>query len=647
MPALQPQGAPTLVVIDYAEHNHKLRRELELFVCAILERRCERVRILLLARAAGKWWDGLRESPTLADVSWASSIGQEGGEDSWPLCCSPLEMHDGIRSAVFQDAVHHFRARLDFDPAVAVPVPDLSNETFGKVLYVHMAALASLLSCPKGPGESAPAPGLTPAELVRAVLAREKEWWTRSPSGVDDPSVAARVARFMAAVTLRGGTTREDAIGLATGVRGPPDVLLETLLRRLYPPREPGEYVGPLEPDELGSALVEDVLADEDTPRDFLEVVFENGTTRMWRTASTLFGVMQHRRNDFEGEAWFRNLCGQIALEDGESAEALTNFSYVAGLPEAPILQRARALVARAWLLSDQGDAEAALRDLTRVVEDFASGSVPTDLVAQALLGRGTVRSGLGDIQGALADFDRASQLNSMHLPEEHATLRAVENSAGAAHPREEEVGRIVERVVGPRASEKLLGILRGFVRDLAPRYRPPSTDLLRALETNKIRKSKSEVVASWATQWGIDVFRYCQRALASDAEAEDAMQLVFLQALEEFDDFRGLGSERAWLLSIARSRCLNRMRLLRRKQAAEDRNLSDVEARHRVHLLHLCLEQIPEPTRTAILLRYNEQMPYEKIEAMTGMKAGAIRVGVLRGLMQLKECLKIRGVEI
>jgi RNA polymerase sigma-70 factor, ECF subfamily len=168
----------------------------------------------------------------------------------------------------------------------------------------------------------------------------------------------------------------------------------------------------------------------------------------------------------------------------------------------------------------------------------------------------------------------------------------------------------------------------------------------------------QAQTVASWARQWGIDVFRYCRKLLASDPEAEDTMQMVFLQALEDFEQFRDSGSERSWLLSIARNRCLDRMRLLRRRQTVAEidevevpdegpgpeQSLADVEA---VRWLNLCLDQLAEPTRTAIVLRYNDRMPYEQIEAVTGLKAGALRVRVLRGLVQLKECLESRGVQL
>lgn len=173
----------------------------------------------------------------------------------------------------------------------------------------------------------------------------------------------------------------------------------------------------------------------------------------------------------------------------------------------------------------------------------------------------------------------------------------------------------------------------------------------------NEAGNKRGATVAFWARKWGLEVYRYCRKLLASDTEAEDAMQMVFLQAMQDFEQFRGVGSERQWLLSIARNRCLDRMKLLKRRPpTAEEEEgmevpssaqgpddaLGDSEAARAVGR---CLDELPEHTRTTIILRYHDQLSYADIEATTGTKAGALRVRVLRGLVQLKECLEGRGV--
>ena len=163
-----------------------------------------------------------------------------------------------------------------------------------------------------------------------------------------------------------------------------------------------------------------------------------------------------------------------------------------------------------------------------------------------------------------------------------------------------------------------------------------------------------TQAVALWANQWALDVYRYCRRFLSNDAEAEDVMQLVFLQACEDFSSFRAECSPRHWLLSIARHRCLDRLKHNQRAsltptQAPEpvapppvDEALARSQAARE---LALCLDGLPDHARVAIVLRYHDDLSYEEIERLTGVKVGALRVRVLRALPLLKACLEGKGV--
>jgi RNA polymerase sigma-70 factor (ECF subfamily) len=164
--------------------------------------------------------------------------------------------------------------------------------------------------------------------------------------------------------------------------------------------------------------------------------------------------------------------------------------------------------------------------------------------------------------------------------------------------------------------------------------------------------------VALWVSQWALDVYRYCRKFLRNDAEAEDVMQLVFLQAYEDFETFRGQGSARHWLLSIARNRCLDRLKVNRRNPASAEANVLEREPTtappidealaqsQAARELSVCLDGLPDHARVAIVLRYQDELSYEEIERVTGVSVGALRVRVLRALPTLKECLEAKGVK-
>ena len=73
-------------------------------------------------------------------------------------------------------------------------------------------------------------------------------------------------------------------------------------------------------------------------------------------------------------------------------------------------------------------------------------------------------------------------------------------------------------------------------------------------------------------------VYRLLRRLAHDDAQAEDLTQETFLTALEHLGAWRGEGTARGWLLSIARSKWLMARRApAARHQPAEDASLESL----------------------------------------------------------------------
>jgi RNA polymerase sigma factor (sigma-70 family) len=52
---------------------------------------------------------------------------------------------------------------------------------------------------------------------------------------------------------------------------------------------------------------------------------------------------------------------------------------------------------------------------------------------------------------------------------------------------------------------------------------------------------------------------------------------------------------------------------------------------------LWLACQELPDPLRTAIVLRYYEQLEYAEIGELTGVREGSVRSRVSRGLAALR----------
>jgi RNA polymerase sigma-70 factor (ECF subfamily) len=79
------------------------------------------------------------------------------------------------------------------------------------------------------------------------------------------------------------------------------------------------------------------------------------------------------------------------------------------------------------------------------------------------------------------------------------------------------------------------------------------------------VHRVDEEDVARWYAEHGYTVLRRCLAYLGDLAAAEDAMQEVFVRALDGIRSFRGESSPRTWLCRIADHHCIDVLRRTRR----------------------------------------------------------------------------------
>jgi len=144
-------------------------------------------------------------------------------------------------------------------------------------------------------------------------------------------------------------------------------------------------------------------------------------------------------------------------------------------------------------------------------------------------------------------------------------------------------------------------------------------------------------------------VLSVCRTVLADSAEAEDAMQQTFLYA------YRSIlaGSEprrpAAWLSTIARNECLNRLRARTREPHAEAVSvrapgapdaLNAAIAREDFHALGRTIRELPDQQREALLLREFCGLPYSEVAATIGVTESAIGSLLFRARIGLRAAL-------
>lgn len=149
-------------------------------------------------------------------------------------------------------------------------------------------------------------------------------------------------------------------------------------------------------------------------------------------------------------------------------------------------------------------------------------------------------------------------------------------------------------------------------------------------------------------------LFGICLRILNDRAEAEDALQDVYVslwQRAGSFDPDRA--SPISWLATFARNRAIDRLRSGRRlREAAPIEAAADtadeqpgafamVSADEERKRLHGCIDALNEQQRCAIRDAFLDGFTYAQLAERSGTPLGTMKSWVRRGLQQLKACLE------
>ena len=140
-------------------------------------------------------------------------------------------------------------------------------------------------------------------------------------------------------------------------------------------------------------------------------------------------------------------------------------------------------------------------------------------------------------------------------------------------------------------------------------------------------------------------LYRVAFYMLESEAEAEDAVQEVFLKLWDTRDALDGIRNPKAYALTLLKNLCLDRIRRARHLSYPEQLpepevpHLQDdeMDARMRLDKVLEAVKALPERQREILLLRTVEGLSYEEIAERTGMNYLTLRVLLSRARSTIK----------
>jgi len=166
------------------------------------------------------------------------------------------------------------------------------------------------------------------------------------------------------------------------------------------------------------------------------------------------------------------------------------------------------------------------------------------------------------------------------------------------------------------------------------------------------IARGDEQALAHLYDRYRLILFGLVNRILSSREEAEDVLQEVFIQVWRRAADFDELrGRPFTWLVTVARSRAIDRLRSLAARERVATASASDpAEAvsdaaddtfrSEQRGVVVSALTQLPDEQKTTLVLAYFEGLTQSEIAARLGAPLGTVKTRMRSGMIKLRELL-------
>ncbi|MBX4896051.1 sigma-70 family RNA polymerase sigma factor [Rhizobium bangladeshense] len=147
-------------------------------------------------------------------------------------------------------------------------------------------------------------------------------------------------------------------------------------------------------------------------------------------------------------------------------------------------------------------------------------------------------------------------------------------------------------------------------------------------------------------------LFAICLRILRDRAEAEEALQEVYISIWQRARSFQATsGSSSAWLAAIARNRSIDLLRA--RKPVADELDsaydLADSESdpeskaatKDEGRRIDTCMEELEADRAVAVKRAYVKGLSYQELADQFGVPLNTMRTWLRRSLLKLRECME------
>jgi RNA polymerase sigma-70 factor (ECF subfamily) len=150
-------------------------------------------------------------------------------------------------------------------------------------------------------------------------------------------------------------------------------------------------------------------------------------------------------------------------------------------------------------------------------------------------------------------------------------------------------------------------------------------------------------------------IFRYANRLLGNEHDAEDVVQEIWMKLWERRDQLGNIKSMEAFAYRMTRNLCLDKIKLKKptyyddREEGSfryEEADISldpqsSLELKDTMERVNQIIGHLPEQQKTLLQMRDVEGLEYEEIADITGLEVNAIRVNISRARKKVRETIQ------
>lgn len=196
-------------------------------------------------------------------------------------------------------------------------------------------------------------------------------------------------------------------------------------------------------------------------------------------------------------------------------------------------------------------------------------------------------------------------------------------------------------------AREESPGVLWA-IQPANPTFVRPGTDIDPAIPL-RARTGDAGAFAELVEFFHVRCLRYARYMLGDEEDAEEAVQDTFIRVYDHIGQFRPDARFEPWLFRILANRCRTvRERRRRRESVVVTGELPTLAAAYApdsskdlMETVEAALDGLPAEQREAFLLRHVEDLSYEDMAVITGVRLSALRMRVKRACDALRTRLQ------